>query len=72
MNDKLKKIMIGSGSIINLYPINPAIPRKRVPLPYSPNTDSGFSQDWQKTGQDLWKAFNKFQQQIDNGEIKTS
>lgn len=61
MNDKLKKIMVGSGSIINLYPINPAIPRKRVQLPYENTSDAGFIQDWEKTGQDLWNAFNKVQ-----------
>ncbi|MGK5093299.1 hypothetical protein WDW89_14965 [Deltaproteobacteria bacterium TL4] len=72
MNDKLKKIMVGSGSIINLYPINPAIPRKRVHLPYSHDSDKGYIQDWQKTGQDLWKAFNKVQLQTDNGNTKTS
>ena len=70
MNDKLKKIMVGSGSIINLYPFYPTISQKRVHLPYDIETHDGFSQDWLRTGQDLKASFQTFQQQVDNGEIK--
>ena len=73
MNEKIKKIMVGSGSIICISPTNPSIPQIRIELPYPiSQTSDGFFQDWQKTGEDLRQALATFQTQVENGKIQTS